>query len=94
MKTVSASSGLIIPDQNSYIYIYIYIYIPSSVLSNLPQINYLFRVNGACKVVRGEGKWFEVVDEQNLTNAVFYIPFFSFLIMGILVKFCITDQGC
>ena len=27
MKTVSASSGLIIPDQNSYIYIYIYIYI-------------------------------------------------------------------
>ena len=75
------------------LHIYIYIFLVQF-FQNLPQINYLFRVNGACKVVRGEGKWFEVVDEQNLTNAVFYIPFFSFLIMGILVKFCITDQGC
>ena len=75
------------------LHIYIYIFLVQF-FQNLPQINYLFKVNGACKVVRGEGKWFEVVDEQNLTNAVFYIPFFSFLIMGILVKFCITDQGC
>ena len=93
MKTVSASSWLTIQDQNSYIYIYIFLV---QFFQNLPQINYLFKVNGACKVVRGEGKWFEVVDEQNLTNAVFFVLsfFFSLLIMFTLVKFCITDQGC
>lgn len=93
MKTVSASSGLTIQDENSYIYIYIFLV---QFFQNLPQINYLFKVNGACKVVRGEGKRFEVVDEQNLTNAVFFVLsfFFSLLLMVILVKFCIPDQGC
>lgn len=77
------------------LHIYIYIFLVQF-FQNLPQINYLFKVNGACKVVRGEGKWFEVVDEQNLTNAVFFVLsfFFSLLIMVTLVKFCITDQGC
>ena len=78
MKTVSASSWLTIQDQNSYIYIYIFLV---QFFQNLPQINYLFKVNGACKVVRGEGKWFEVVDEQNLTNAVFFVLSFFFLFL-------------
>ena len=76
MKTVSASSWLTIQDQNSYIYIFLVQF-----FQNLPQINYLFKVNGACKVVRGEGKWFEVVDEQNLTNAVFFVLSFFFLFL-------------
>ena len=62
------------------LHIYIYIFLVQF-FQNLPQINYLFKVNGACKVVRGEGKWFEVVDEQNLTNAVFFVLSFFFLFL-------------